>query len=96
MWISKSYIKFCFKLGKTPAETYQILKQTFEEDALDPNEVYNWFKHFIVDRSLIDDDLCSEQLLTRIMPEIITAVQNIVLEVISRPSRTFVSEDFFE
>jgi len=33
-------IKFCFKIGKTPTETYQLLQQAYGEDAMGPTQVF--------------------------------------------------------
>jgi len=37
-------IKFCFKLGKTAAETHKTLKETFGDNALGQTQTYEWFK----------------------------------------------------
>jgi len=39
-------IKFCFKLNKTAAETQQMLKEAFGEQALSQARTFEWFKHF--------------------------------------------------
>jgi hypothetical protein len=39
-------IKFCFKIGKTATETYQLLQQAFGEDAVGRIKVFDWFRHF--------------------------------------------------
>jgi hypothetical protein len=39
-------IKFCFKLGKTAAETHQILKQAFDDNSLGQTQIYDWYTHF--------------------------------------------------
>ena len=39
-------IKFCFKIGKTATETYQLLYQTYGEDALGSTQVFDWFRRF--------------------------------------------------
>jgi len=36
-------IKFCFKIGKTATETYQLLQQAFSEDAVGRTQVFDWF-----------------------------------------------------
>jgi hypothetical protein len=35
-----------FKLGKVVAETRQMFKKAFVEDALDHSQTYEWSKHF--------------------------------------------------
>ena len=39
-------IKFRFKIGKTATETYQLLPQTYGEDAMDSTQVFDWFRRF--------------------------------------------------
>jgi len=36
-------IKFCFKIGKTATETYQLLQQAYGEDAMGHTQVFHWF-----------------------------------------------------
>jgi len=40
------YIKFCFLLGKTAAETVTVLQEAFKEEALSQAMVYEWFSRF--------------------------------------------------
>ena len=35
-------IKFCFKIGKTATETYQLLQQAYGEDAMGRTQVFDW------------------------------------------------------
>ena len=39
-------IKFCFKIGKTATETYQLLQQAYGEDAMGRTQVFGWFCRF--------------------------------------------------
>ena len=39
-------IKFCFKIGKTSMETYQLLQQAYGEDAMGRTQVFYWFHRF--------------------------------------------------
>jgi len=39
-------IKFCFKIGKTATETYRLLQQTYDEDAMGRTQVFDWFRRF--------------------------------------------------
>jgi len=39
-------IKFCFKIGKTATETYQLLQQAYGEDAMGRKQVFEWFRPF--------------------------------------------------
>jgi len=38
--------KFCFKIGKTATETYQLLQQAYGEDVTGCTQVFDWFRRF--------------------------------------------------
>ena len=38
-------IEFCFRLGKTGAETYEILQTTFGESCLSRLKTFEWYSH---------------------------------------------------
>jgi len=40
------WIKSCFKLDKTAAETHRMLKESFGEQALSQARTFEWFKPF--------------------------------------------------
>jgi hypothetical protein len=46
-------IKFCFKLGKTTAETLRMLKQAFRDNSLGQTQTYDWYKHEVSDWSCL-------------------------------------------
>jgi hypothetical protein len=39
-------VKFCFKVGKTPVETHNMLREAYSDDASSQTTIYKWFKHF--------------------------------------------------
>jgi len=39
-------IKFCFKIGKTATQMYQLLQQAYGEDAMGRKQVFDWFRRF--------------------------------------------------
>ncbi|GFU32120.1 hypothetical protein TNCV_3833561 [Trichonephila clavipes] len=39
-------IKFCFKLGKTDTETYEMMKTAFGDEAMSRARVFKWFLPF--------------------------------------------------
>jgi hypothetical protein len=39
-------VKFCFKLGKTFLETFEMLKQAFADKAMSSTQTHEWYKHF--------------------------------------------------
>jgi GH24 family phage-related lysozyme (muramidase) len=49
-------IKFCFKIGKTAMETYQLLQKAYREDALGRTQVYDWFHRFKEGRTSVESD----------------------------------------
>ena len=48
-------IKFCCKLNKTAAETHQMLKEAFGEQALSQAKTFEWFKRFKDGRESVED-----------------------------------------
>jgi hypothetical protein len=53
--------RFCFKLGKTFTETFEMLQQAYGEDCLSCMQCYKWYQHFKLGRISIDDDPKSGQ-----------------------------------
>ena len=49
-------IKFCFKIGKTTTETYQLLQQAYSEDAMGRTQVFDWFLQFKEGRTFVESD----------------------------------------
>ncbi|GFS49195.1 hypothetical protein TNCV_2410371 [Trichonephila clavipes] len=60
--IQKINLKFCFKLGKTPKETYAMLARVYEDQALPMKCVYEWFACFRQRRESISDNSPSGRL----------------------------------
>jgi len=48
-------IKFCFRINKTAAETHQMLKEAFGEQALSQVRTFEWFKHFKDGQECVED-----------------------------------------
>jgi transposase len=57
-------ITFCVKLGRTPTETYEMLKTVHGDEALSRNSVLEWFKRFKDKREDLQDDPRSGRLST--------------------------------
>ena len=55
----RAFIKFCFKLGKTATECYEILKTAFGKQAISRSQTFQWFSQFKAGRTSTDDDECS-------------------------------------
>ena len=49
-------VKFCFKLGKTFTETFQMLKQVYGEDCLSRTQCREWYQRFKSGRTSNEDD----------------------------------------
>ena len=49
-------IKFCYKLGKTASETFEMLKQAYGDDTLCRAAVFRWYAKFRNGREEIEDD----------------------------------------
>ena len=39
-------MKFCFKLGKSASETFELIKQAYGDDVLSRKRVLEWYKMF--------------------------------------------------
>jgi len=52
----RANIKFCFKIGKTFTETFQLMKQVYGDDCLSRSRVHEWFQRFQSGREDINDD----------------------------------------
>jgi len=48
--------KFCFNLGKTFTETFQMLQQAYGEECLSCTQCYEWYQRFKTGRTSIEDD----------------------------------------
>ena len=49
-------IKFCFKLGKSAAETVTLLQQAYGDQALGKTQVYEWFHRFMEGMEDVEDN----------------------------------------
>ncbi|GFW11388.1 protein GVQW3 [Trichonephila clavipes] len=49
-------IKFCFKLGKTGTETYEMMKTAFGDEAMSRAWVFEWFRPFKEVRQSVNSD----------------------------------------
>ena len=51
-------VEFCVRLGKSIAETYDLLKKVYGDECLSRTQVFEWFKRFKEGREEIGDDQC--------------------------------------
>ena len=73
-------IKFCFKLNKTTAETHQMLKEAFDEQALSQATTFEWFKRFKDGRESVEDRKHSGRTSTSTTPEMSAKLREVILE----------------
>jgi len=72
-------IKFCFKIGKTATEAYQLLQQAYGEDVMSRTQVFDWFRRFKECRTSVESDPRSGQPSTSRYEEMIAKVRKIFL-----------------
>ena len=87
----RACIKFCFKLGKTATECYEMLKTAFGEQAMGLSQTFQnklWvfpkhfsgFSRFKAGRTSTDNDERSGRPVSSSTPEIIERVRHIIRE----------------
>jgi len=74
----RACIKFCFKLGKTTTECYEMLKTAFGEQAMGHSQTFQWFSWFKAGRTSIDE--CSGRPVSSSTPKMIESVRQIICE----------------
>ena len=73
-------IKFCQKLGDTQVETIRKIQQAFENEALSPTQIKQWFKRFKDGRASVESDPRSGRPSTSRNEEAMDQVREKVLE----------------
>ena len=76
----RACIKFCFKLGKTATECYEMLKKAFGEQAMGRSQTFQWFSRLKAGWTSTDDDESSGQPVSSSTPEMIKRVRQIICE----------------
>jgi len=74
----RACIKFCFKLGKTATDCYEMLKTTFGEQAMGRSQTFQWFSQFKAGRTLTDDDESSGRPVSSSTPAMIERMRQII------------------
>ena len=75
----RACIKFCFKLGKTATECYEMLKTAFGEQAMGRSQAFQWYSRFKAGRTSTDDDERSGRPVSNSTPEM-EGVRQIIRE----------------
>ena len=52
----RANIKFCFKLGKTATETFQMVQKVYGDKVLSRSSVFDWYKRLQHGRESLEDD----------------------------------------
>ena len=76
----RACIEFCFNLGKTATECYEMLKTAFGEQAIGRFQTYQWFSRFKAGRTSTDDDELSGRPVSSSTPDKIERVRQIMRE----------------
>jgi len=74
----RNCIKFCFKIGKTAMETWQLLQLAYGEDAMGHTQVSDWLRRFKEGRTSVESDPHSGRPSTSRNKEMIAKVRTIV------------------
>jgi hypothetical protein len=71
-------IDFCFHLGKTGAEMYEMLQAAFGESCLSRSKTFEWYFCFKSGRRSFEDDPCPERPSTSHIEQTVAHVQEII------------------
>ena len=72
------FINFCFQIGKTATELYQLLQQAYGENAMGRKQVFEWFHQFKEGRTSVESDPRSGRPSTSRNEEMIAKVRKII------------------
>jgi transposase len=76
----RAAIKYCFKLGKSASETYELLQKAYGSDSLSRSMTFVWFKRFREGRESLKDDERSGRPTTSRNEQTIGKVQQLVMQ----------------
>ena len=76
----RACIKFCFKLGKTATECYEMLKTAFGEQAMGHSQTFQCFSWFKAGRTSTDGDERCGRPVSSSTPEMIERVRQSIRE----------------
>jgi hypothetical protein len=48
--------EFCFKAGRSATETPVLVQEAYENEAVNPSNVFRWYSRFRDGRELVEDD----------------------------------------
>jgi len=73
-------IKFCVKLKKTPTETFKMLKEAFNNDAMSQSRTFEWHSRFRYGRISTEDDEREGRPVTQRIPENVEKIKELIKE----------------
>ena len=76
----RACFKFCFTLGKTATECYEMLKTAFGEQAMGRSQTFQWLSRFKAGRTSTDDDERSGRPVSSSTTEMIERLRQIIRE----------------
>lgn len=85
------FIKFCVKNGKTPTETFRLLRETFKDEAKSKTQVFDWHRRFKLGRTSTASDKRSGRPRTAYIEKKIKKIQELAVDV-NKPVREIAKE----
>jgi hypothetical protein len=74
----RANLKFCFKMGRTATETFQLIKQAYGENAISHTWVFEWYARLWDSHENFEDDKHSGQPTAIRTPDMIEAVRELI------------------
>ena len=74
----RANIKFCVKLEKKSAETYELMKKVYRVDCMSHTQVHTWFTRFKNSREDLNDDLRPVRLKVSNRAELVEKAREII------------------
>jgi transposase len=76
----RANVKFCVKLGKFLAETFEMIRRAYRNEAMSRVRCFDWHAHFKRGRTSLEDDERSGRPSTSSTPKNVETVQRLVRE----------------
>jgi len=81
-------IKFCVKLGKSGAETFQMTRRAYGNEAMSRVRCFEWHARFKRGRTSFKDNERSERPSTSSAPKNVETIRRLVHRIVGEPLRT--------
>jgi hypothetical protein len=76
----RTNIKFCLKLGKSGAETFEMIRRAYGNEAMSCARCFEWHTHFKRGRTSLEDDERSGRTSTSSTPKNVETIRQIMHE----------------